>query len=180
MLNSSEIDWLKSEVRNVPDFPKKGIDFKDITTLLENPEANQLVFSAFKEYAEKLKIDRIIGIDSRGFIFGNALALALNIPFTLVRKKGKLPSKTIHQAYALEYGEAIIEVHEDSVKKGERVLIHDDLLATGGTAEAAAKLVQKSGGEVVGFQFIIELEFLKGINNLKKYSENIQSLIAYS
>jgi adenine phosphoribosyltransferase len=180
MLSSNDLEWLKSVVRNVPNFPKEGVEFKDITTVLENPKANKLVFEAFRKKAEELRIDRIVGIDSRGFIFGNALALDLGVPFSLVRKKGKLPSETIEQSYSLEYGEAIVEIHCDSIQSGERVLIHDDLLATGGTAQAAAQLVEKLGGEVAAFQFIIELEFLNGAQSLKQFSNNIHTLIAYS
>lgn len=180
MLTSEEEKYLRESIREVQNFPKAGINFKDITTLLENPKANELMFEALKDQLKKLQIDRIVGIDSRGFIYGNALAMDLGVPFSLVRKKGKLPFKTLRKQYALEYGEAIIEIHKDSVQAGERVIIHDDLLATGGTARAAAELIREAGGIVVGFQFLIELEFLQGAHKLIDISENIQKVITYS
>jgi adenine phosphoribosyltransferase len=170
---------IKEGVRNVPDFPKQGIDFKDVTTIMMNPSlSNAILDELVNLYAEK-NFTKIIGIESRGFLFGYALAMRLNTPFVLVRKKGKLPYKKIEQSYALEYGEATIEVHEDALSPEDKVLIHDDLLATGGSAEAAAKLVEKLGAEVVGFNFLIYLSFLNGQKKLMRYSENIINLAQF-
>lgn len=170
---------IKHSVRNVPDFPKPGINFKDISTILENPSLSQEIVEEFTTILKTQKIDAIVGVESRGFIFGMPLALALNIPFILIRKKGKLPYKTIEHTYDLEYGSATVEMHIDSIKKGWNVFIHDDLLATGGTAAAAAHLVNKQGGNVAGFGFLINLSFLNGDQNLKNYSQNIINLANY-
>lgn len=168
---------LKKKIRNIPDFPKKGIVFRDITTLLADPEA-------FKESVEKLyerykdeEIDAVLGAEARGFIFGAVLAYKLGVGFIPVRKPGKLPFKTTKVSYDLEYGSNILEMHLDAVKKGDRVLIVDDLVATGGTAKAKAELVEKMGGKVSGFCFLIELEFLKPRELLKGY--DVFSLITY-
>lgn len=168
---------LEKYIRDVPDFPKKGIVFKDITTLLENPVA-------FKEGAEYLyqlthgvSIDKVVGIESRGFIFGALLADRLSAGFVPVRKPGKLPYQTIRERYDLEYGSDCLEIHQDSIQKGERVLLHDDLLATGGTALAACKLIEKLGGEVVQVSFLIELSYLKGREKLSEY--RVKSVISY-
>lgn len=170
---------IKKTVRNVPDFPKPGINFKDISTILEDPKLSKEIVVNLKEQLQNQKIDAIVGVESRGFIFGMPLALELDIPFILVRKKGKLPYKTIEYTYDLEYGSATVEMHVDSIKKDWNVFIHDDLLATGGTATAAAELVEKQGGNVAGFGFLINLSFLKGAENLKKYSNNIINLVNY-
>lgn len=145
-------------IRNVPDFPKPGIQFKDISPILENPKLSEEIVEEFANYW-KGKIDAIAGVESRGFLFGFPLAMKLGIPFILIRKKGKLPYKTISHKYDLEYGSAEIEMHIDSVKPGMRVLVHDDLLATGGTAGAAAELIRMENGEISGFSFLVELEF---------------------
>jgi adenine phosphoribosyltransferase len=170
---------IKNTVRNVPDFPKPGINFKDISPIVENPTLSKEIV---KDFAEKLKnknINAIVGVESRGFIYGMPLALEMNIPFVLVRKVGKLPFKTIQYSYKLEYGEATVEMHVDSIKKDWNVFIHDDLLATGGTAIAAAELVKQQGGNIAGFGFIIELGFLNGVEKLKAYSENIINQASY-
>ena len=166
-----------SYIRNVPDFPKKGIVFRDITTLLKEPNAfKKAVLTLYEKYKDA-KIDKIIGVESRGFILGAALALKLGIGFVPIRKKGKLPAETVRQEYALEYGKDSIEIHKDAIRGGERVLIHDDLLATGGTIGAACKLVERLGGKIVGLCFLVELNFLKGRERLAKY--DICSLIQY-
>jgi len=164
-------------IRDVPDFPKKGIIFKDITTLLQNGDAfRQAMNQIMKPYLEAA-IDKVVGIDARGFIIGGILAYKLGCGFVPARKPGKLPAQTIREEYDLEYGSNALEIHRDGIKKGERVLIVDDLLATGGTALAAAKLVQKLGGEVVAIQFLIELGFLHGREKLQPYT--LRSLITY-
>ncbi len=170
---------LKEHIREVPDFPKPGISFKDITPLLRNPEVSRRIVAAFVEIAEPLGLDAIAGIDSRGFLFGASLARAMDLPFVLVRKKGKLPGLTISQSYALEYGSAILEMHADALKPGQRVLIHDDLLATGGTADASARLVQKLGAEVAAFAFVVNLSFLNGAERLQNDHAPCHSLVHY-
>jgi adenine phosphoribosyltransferase len=166
-------------IRNVPDFPKPGIQFKDITPLLLDAKLGKQIIAEFVSRLKSTKIDAIAGIESRGFLFGYLLAVEMNVPFIPVRKSGKLPWKTIGCDYALEYGTARVEMHEDAVTPGMNVLIHDDLLATGGTAGAAATLVQMAGGKVAGFAFIVELEFLGGAKKLSSYSENLISLATY-
>ncbi|ACU03058.1 adenine phosphoribosyltransferase [Pedobacter heparinus] len=170
---------IKSTVRDVIDFPKPGIVFKDITPILKDPA---LCINITRELAEQLKgieIDVVAGIESRGFLFGPALAQLLNVPFVPIRKVGKLPYKTVQQSYDLEYGKATIEVHEDALLKGQKVLIHDDLLATGGTVVAASKLIMQLGAEVTGYSFIIALDFLKGRLRLEPYTKQIFSLASY-
>lgn len=154
-------------VRNVPDFPKPGIMFKDITPLLYSPQARVAAVSALKEHFLSQSIDAVAGIEARGFLFGVPLADALGVPFIPVRKAGKLPSVRISETYELEYGQATIEIHTDAVQKGNRILIHDDLLATGGTCLAAARLIKKLGGEPAGFSFLINLSFLDGADKIK-------------
>ncbi len=168
---------LKKIIRDIPDFPKKGILFKDITPILSHPEAFRLVVDQLAEDMQKKKIDVLVGIESRGFIFSPVLAYKLGVGFVPVRKKGKLPYKTEQMAYALEYGEATLEIHQDALKKGARVAIVDDLLATGGTALAAAKLVEKLGGKVEKISFLVELLFLHGRDKLAGY--DTFSLIQY-
>ncbi len=168
---------LQSLIRDVPDFPKKGIVFKDITTLLKEPQAFQFAVDELAKELEKRKIDFVVGIESRGFIFSPVLAYKLGTGFVPVRKEGKLPSETEQMAYTLEYGEAILEIHVDAFQKGARVAIVDDLLATGGTALAAAHLVEKLGGTVENIAFLVELKFLNGREKLSRY--NIFSLIQY-
>lgn len=158
---------LKEKIRSIPNFPKENIIFRDITTLMQDAEAFQEVCNNFYLRYNNKKIDKIIGIDARGFVFGAVLAYKLNVGFVPVRKKGKLPYKTISEKYELEYGTAEIEIHEDAIKKGERVVIIDDLIATGGTVSAAIKLVEKLGGEVVECAFLVELSDLKGREKLK-------------
>ncbi len=167
----------ESLVRDVPDFPKPGILFKDITPVLHSPAAVKEIVDKFADHAEDLKADVVVGVESRGFILGMPLALELELPFAPVRKLGKLPAKTITEEYALEYGTNTVEMHEDSITPGQRVIIVDDLLATGGTAAAAARLVERLGGVVVGFQFMIELDFLEGRQALAGYE--VLSLIHF-
>ena len=164
-------------IRDIPDFPKSGILFKDITPVLGDAAAFQEVVDCFVAQAQSWSPDVVVGIESRGFLFGAPVALALGIGFVPVRKIGKLPAETIQEEYALEYGTAIVEVHRDALRPGQRVMIVDDLLATGGTAAAAAKLVEKLGGEVAGFSFLIELAFLSGRNALSGY--DVHSLLTY-
>ncbi len=171
------VQKLKEAIRDVPDFPKKGILFKDITTLCQDPLSFQRMVDLLgHRYLEK-KIDLIVGIEARGFIVGAALAYKLGVGVVLVRKPGKLPYKTHKATYTLEYGEDTLEIHQDAIKKGQRVLIADDLLATGGTAEAVVKLVEKLGGEIVECTFIVELDELKGADKLKPHS--VFSLVNY-
>ena len=170
---------IKAEIRDVPDFPKPGIVFKDISPILKNASLSREIT---KLYAEKLKdknIDAIAGVESRGFLFGMALAMEMDLPFILIRKKGKLPYKTVSYKYDLEYGSAEIEMHTDAVSEGMNVLIHDDLLATGGTAAATAELLKMKKANVAGFAFIVDLSFLNGSEILKQYSENIINLVVY-
>jgi adenine phosphoribosyltransferase len=161
---------LKTYIRDIPDFPKKGIIFKDITTLLSDKDAFKKAIDVFIERYNDEKIDKIVAVDARGFIFGGVLAYALNTGFVPVRKKGKLPYKTISADYELEYGTDTLHAHEDSVVSGERVLIIDDLLATGGTAKAVCDLVKSLGGEIIEAAFLIELAFLNGRDKLKEHS----------
>lgn len=170
---------IKDVVRNVPDFPKKGINFKDISTILMDPVTSNAILNTLVEKYADAPIDKIAGIESRGFLFGYALAMRLNKPFVLIRKEGKLPFDKIKHSYDLEYGSAIIEMHTDAIDKGDKVLIHDDLLATGGSAIAAAELIQKLDGEVIAFNFVIELSFLNGREKLQQYSKNIVNLASY-
>ena len=175
----SLLERVDKAIRTIPDFPEKGVMFKDITPVLENPVlSNDIVDELMRQWSD-IKIDAIAGVESRGFLFGFSLAMKLGVPFILIRKKGKLPAKTISYKYDLEYGAAEIEVHVDSIEKGMHVLIHDDLLATGGTAAAAAELIKKSEGLVSGFSFVVELGFLKGKEALNKYSEFNKSIINY-
>jgi adenine phosphoribosyltransferase len=153
---------LKSLIRDVPDFPKPGVVFKDITPLLAHPAARRQVVEAIAKHYRSTRIDALAAAEARGFIFGTLLAQELNVPFIPVRKSGKLPYKKIQEEYELEYGRASIEMHTDSVKKGWRVLVHDDLLATGGTSAATASMIQNLDGEIAGFSFIINLGFLPG------------------
>jgi adenine phosphoribosyltransferase len=154
--------YLRAHLRDVPDFPKPGILFKDITPLLADPRAFHVTLDLLAERFIGEHVDVVVGVESRGFIFGGALAARLNASFVPVRKPGKLPYKTERVTYALEYGEAELHMHVDSIKSGARVLIVDDLLATGGTATAAAELARRQGGVVAGFAFVVELDFLGG------------------
>ena len=170
---------LKAIIRDVPDFPKPGILFKDISTIMLNPEISKEVLNHLKELYEEQQIDAVAGIESRGFLFGYPLAMALGVPFILIRKEGKLPYKKLKYSYDLEYGSAVVEIHEDAVIPGQRVLIHDDLLATGGSANAAAELVKKCGGEIAGFNFLVGLSFLNGEEKLRQHSSNIVNLARF-
>ncbi len=158
---------LRAAIRDVPDFPKPGILFKDITPILKDAVLRTEILDCISHHFVNHKIDAIAGIEARGFIFGNSIADRLGLPFLPIRKSGKLPFKTVAQAYELEYGTANIEIHEDAIQPGWRILIHDDLLATGGTAVAAGQLVQKLGGEIAGFSFLIKLGFLPGYSILE-------------
>lgn len=164
-------------IRTIPDFPEEGIMFRDITTVLGDADGFKLAIDEMTKLLDGVDFDVIAGTESRGFIFGTPLAYNLHKPFVLIRKKGKLPYKTISQEYDLEYGKAEIEMHVDSVKEGQKVVLVDDLIATGGTMEAAAQLVEKLGGEVVKMLFLLELEGLEGRKRLEKYS--VGSVVKY-
>jgi adenine phosphoribosyltransferase len=163
---NGRLGYARSLIRNIPDFPKKGILFKDITPILADPKAFAIVIDSLTEQFISDQIDAIVGIESRGFIFGGALAARLNTSFVPVRKPGKLPASVDRVSYALEYGKAELEMHKDSLREGAKVLIIDDLLATGGTAAAAAELVRRQGAYVMAYAFVIELEFLDGRDKL--------------
>lgn len=169
---------LHSVIENIPDYPKAGIQFKDITPIFSDMALYREVVAAFAEHSRG-KIDVVCGIESRGFLFGISIASALDVPFVLVRKKGKLPPPVIRESYDLEYGSAEIEVRQGQIKPGQRVLIHDDLLATGGTTEAAAKLMEKLGAQVAQFSFLIELPALAGREKLLAHTGDILSLVSY-
>ncbi|MBI5871678.1 adenine phosphoribosyltransferase [archaeon] len=164
------MEHIKSKIRTIPDFPKKGIMFRDITTLLKDAEGFSDVVNAFYERYKGMKIDKVVGIESRGFIIGSALAHRLGVGFVPARKPGKLPAKSIRKEYELEYGKDALEIHEDAIAKGENVLLCDDLLATGGTVLAAAQLIEEMGGNVVECGFIVELPELKGREKIGKYN----------
>ncbi|MEJ5262958.1 MAG: adenine phosphoribosyltransferase [Ignavibacterium sp.] len=168
---------LKEHIRNIKDFPKQGIMFRDITTLLKNPDAMKYTSEKLFEFAKGLKVDKVVGIESRGFIFGSILSDKLNAGFVPVRKPGKLPAEKEQATYQLEYGTDTLEIHKDAIKQGDNVLIHDDLLATGGTMEAVCKMIEKLGGNVVQISFIIELTFLNGREKLKNY--DVKSIVQY-
>lgn len=170
---------IKSVIRDVPDFPKEGIVFKDITPIMLDAQLSNEIVDHLYELYKSQGIDAVAGIESRGFLFGYPLAMRLGVPFVLIRKKGKLPYDKISHSYDLEYGSAVIEMHTDAVGKGQKVLIHDDLLATGGSANAAAHLIQKCGGEVVAFSFLVGLDFLNGKDKLSEFTDNIINLVAY-
>jgi len=168
---------LKKYIRSIKDFPKKGIMFRDITTLLKETEAVNKALDELLSFIENVEIDKVVGIESRGFIFGSLLAQKLNVGFIPARKPGKLPAETESATYQLEYGEDKIEMHKDAINPGDKVLLHDDLLATGGTAEAVTKLIEELGGEIVQISFLIELSFLNGRDKLEGY--DVKSLIVY-
>jgi adenine phosphoribosyltransferase len=169
---------IKNVIRDVPDFPKPGIMFKDVTPIFYDQQLCSLIVDGFVAALSE-KPDAVIGIESRGFLFGFMVANRLDVPFILVRKQGKLPYLKRSVNYELEYGTATIEIHEDAIRSGWNVLIHDDLLATGGTAEAAARLVKEAGAQVSGFNFVIGLDFLEGKNKLIKHTKNITCLAHY-
>lgn len=168
---------LEKYIRTIPDFPEKGIMFRDITTVLADPKGFRMAIDQMAEKLTGVDFDVLAGTESRGFIFGTPLAYNLNKPFVLIRKKGKLPGETIEQEFDLEYGSATIEMHKVSVKPGQKVVLVDDLIATGGTIEAAAQLVEKLGGEVVKMIFVIELAGLEGRKRLNKY--DVDALVTY-
>lgn len=169
---------LEATIENVPDFPIPGIQFKDITPIFANPKLYEAVIEEMAEFSRG-KVDAVCGIESRGYLFGIAIAVKLGVPFLLIRKKGKLPPPFISEKYDLEYGSAEIEMRENQVKPGQRILIHDDLLATGGTTEAAAKLVEKQGARVTQFSFLIGLKELGGRERLKDFGAEIYTLLKY-
>ena len=170
---------LKDFIRSIPDYPKKGILFRDITTLIKNPEAFNYAVDKIIDISKKVEFDKVSAIESRGFIFASTLSYLTNKPLILLRKKNKLPAERYTVDFQLEYGEATIEVHKDSIQRGEKILVIDDIIATGGTAEASAKLIEMSGGTVAGFIFIINLFDLLGNDLLKKKSYFTESLIEF-
>ncbi len=170
---------LKKYIRSIQDYPKKGILFRDITTLIKDAKAFKYTNDKIVEISKKIDFDKVAAIESRGFVFASTISYLMEKPFILLRKKNKLPAETYSIDFELEYGKATIEVHKDSIKKDEKILIIDDLIATGGTAEAAAKLVELSGGKVAGFIFVINLFDLPGEKLLKKKGYQIKSLIEF-
>jgi adenine phosphoribosyltransferase len=168
---------LKQRIRTVPDFPKQGIMFRDITTLLKNPASFHTAVDRLEEHYRSSQIELVVSTEARGFILGAPLAYKLGAGFVPARKPGKLPAETLREQYALEYGTDAIEIHGDAIRKGQRVLLHDDLLATGGTMLATCKLVERLGGIIVGVSFLIELSFLNGRNRLQGY--DVFSLVTY-
>ena len=168
---------LKSKIRNIPDFPKKGVIFRDITTLLKDREAFKESVDLMANLIKDKEVDTILGIESRGFLFAAPIAYKLGLGINLIRKPGKLPAETISESYTLEYGHNTIEIHKDAIKKGDKVVICDDLLATGGTARVSANLVKRLGGDVISIIFLIELTELKGREKLKGYP--VKSVIKY-
>lgn len=178
MATQELIKKLELTIQNIPDFPQTGIQFKDITPIFLNPKLYEEVIEDLANYSRG-KIDVVCGIESRGYLFGIAIAVALEVPFILIRKKGKLPPPFVSQKYELEYGSSEIEMREGQLKPGQRVLIHDDLLATGGTTEAAARLVEKQNGIVSQFSFLIGLKDLNGDERLKKFNANVYSILEY-
>jgi adenine phosphoribosyltransferase len=168
---------LEDYVRSIPDFPEEGIIFRDVTSVLQDADGFALAIDTMQDLVKDLDYDVVVGAESRGFIFGAPIAYNRHKPFVLIRKKGKLPCETIEKEYALEYGTATIEIHKDAIKPGQKVLIVDDLIATGGTTEAMVQLVEELGGEVAGLLFLMELAGLKGRERLKKY--RLDSAIIY-
>jgi len=174
---SKSREYIKSKVRSIPNWPIKGVIFRDITTLLQDPKAFKDICSIFYNRYAKQNVDKIVGIDARGFLFGSVLAYELGIGFTPIRKKGKLPYNTISESYTLEYGEETVEIHADAIERGDRVVIIDDLMATGGTLAASAALVEKLGGDILECAFVIELPDLKGRE--KMGDRNLFSIIEF-
>ncbi|MGD0682647.1 MAG: adenine phosphoribosyltransferase [Terracidiphilus sp.] len=177
IIKPADVEALKALVRTVPDFPKPGILFYDITTLLKDKTGFAKLIDALASHYIERKVDLVLGIEARGFIFGPALAYRLNAGFVPVRKPGKLPAAVAHVSYDLEYGSDALEVHKDAIQPGQRVVLVDDLLATGGTMEATVKLARQLGGEIVGLAFAVELDFLKGRDRFKEY--DVFSLLHY-
>ena len=176
-MSPADVQRLQSAIRDIPDFPKQGIIFKDITPILSDGELFRLARDGFVAAARAAGAEKIVGIDARGFVFGAAAACEMGLGFVPIRKKGKLPFQCEAEAYSLEYGEAVVEMHVDAVKSGERVVLMDDLLATGGTAGAAVKLIERVGGEVVSAVFLIELGFLHGRKALG--STPVETLLSF-
>ena len=172
------IEKLEKTIQNIPDFPIEGIQFKDITPIFLDPKLYEEVIADLANFSRG-KVDVVCGIESRGYLFGIAIAVALEVPFVLIRKKGKLPPPFVSEKYALEYGTAEIEMKTDQLKPGQRVLIHDDLLATGGTTEAAAKLVEKQGAKATQFSFLIGLKDLNGEKKLEQFNAEVYSILNY-
>ena len=170
---------LEDYVTTIPDFPEKGIMFRDITSVLQDADGLKLAIDTMQEQIADLDFDVVVAPESRGFIFGMPIAYNLHKPFVLIRKKGKLPAETVSQDYALEYGTATIEMHKDSIKPGQKVVLVDDLIATGGTIEAACKLVEKLGGEVVATVFLLELAGLEGRKKLEEQGYRVESVVSY-
>ena len=170
---------LKKYIRSIPDYPKKGILFRDITTLIKSPEAFNYTIDKIIEISKKVDFDKVSAIESRGFVFASVVSYVLKKPLVLLRKKNKLPAETHSIEFELEYGKAVMEIHKDSIKENDSVLLIDDLIATGGTAEAAAKLVEVSKGKVSGFIFVINLFDLGGCNNLLKNGYKVENLIEF-
>ena len=175
--NKQEKKKLEDYVRSIPDFPEEGIIFRDVTSILQDADGLKLAVDSMQALVEGTDADVIVGAESRGFIFGAPIAYNLHKPFVLVRKKGKLPCETVEQSYDLEYGSAVVEMHKDSIRPGQKVVIVDDLIATGGTVEATAKLVEELGGQVVKIVFLMELAGLKGRERLADY--DVASVICY-
>ena len=178
MASQDLIERLEKTILNIPDFPIEGIQFKDITPIFLNPKVYEDVIADLAKFS-KGKVDVVCGIESRGFLFGIAIAVALEVPFVLIRKKGKLPPPFISEEYELEYGISEIEMRTNQIQPGQKVLIHDDLLATGGTTQAAARLVEKQGAKATQFSFLIALKNLEGEKKLEKFSDQIYSILNY-
>ncbi|MFT5760729.1 MAG: adenine phosphoribosyltransferase [Alteromonadaceae bacterium] len=178
-MSSNAQQLIKNSIKSIPDYPIKGIIFRDVTSLIENGEAFSATIAEFIARYKDVKIDKVVGTEARGFIFGAPLAAAIGVGFVPVRKPGKLPRTTIEEAYTLEYGTDTLQIHTDAIKKGDNVLLMDDLLATGGTAEASVKLIQRLGGNVIESAFVIELPSLKGAQKLKKLGVPLFSLISF-
>lgn len=176
-MGSCEKKELEDYIRSIPDFPEEGIIFRDVTSVLEDADGFALAVDSMQKLLEDIEEDVIVGAESRGFVFGAPIAYNLHKPFVLVRKKGKLPCETIEESYDLEYGSATVEMHKDSIKPGQKVVIVDDLIATGGTIEAIARMVERLGGTVVKIVFLMELAGLKGRERLEKY--DVASVIRY-
>jgi adenine phosphoribosyltransferase len=172
-------DEIKTLIRDIPDFPKAGIIFKDITPILQDPLLCKKIVNSFYDQSRHLEINCVAAVESRGFLFGMLIAQKMSVPFIPIRKRGKLPYDTFEQSYDLEYGSATIEMHRDAIRRGDKVLLHDDLLATGGTISAAARLVEKAGGTIEGFSFLVNLAFLNGEKQLLEFSKNFIGLAKY-
>ena len=170
-------EYVRSSIWSIPDFPEEGIIFRDVTSVLQDADGLRLAIDSMQELLKDVEFDVVVGAESRGFVFGTPIAYNLHKPFVLVRKKGKLPCETISKEYDLEYGSAVIEMHRDSIQPGQKVVLVDDLIATGGTIQAAAELVEELGGEVVKIIFLMELAGLKGREKLSKY--DVASVIRY-